>query len=55
MVEQKETFLMTFRGKLILLEEIILCFSVKLINAQLEHLQTSGSLLTKKQMCKYHR
>lgn len=29
----------------ILLEESMLGFSVKLINAHLEHLQTSGSLL----------
>ncbi len=36
-----------------LLEEIVLGFSVKLVHAQLEHLQTSGSLFTKKQICGY--
>lgn len=35
------------------LEEIVLGLSVKLINAQLEHLQTPGSLLTRKQIFKY--
>jgi len=36
-----------------LLEKIVLCFSVKLIDAQLQHLQTSRSLSTKKHTCEY--
>ena len=48
-VGQEEMFM---EDKWNLLEKVVLGFSVELIDAQLQHLQTSGSLWTQKEILK---